>query len=73
MTQITGIWYFKPVGAGQVEVTMMGLADPAGALPSSAVNLLIHETPYRTLQGMRATVGAAVYQQTRAPQIKEVE
>jgi hypothetical protein len=61
----------KPLGHGEVEVTMIGLADPAGSLPSGAVNLLIHETPYRTLQGMRSAVSAAVYQQVRASQIQE--
>lgn len=73
MTEMWGTWIFKPLGKGLVEVTMLGRADPAGSIPYSAINLLIHETPYRTLQGMRKLVQEQGYQQVRAPQIQEVD
>jgi hypothetical protein len=32
---------------------MIGRANPSGNIPFGVVNLIIHETPYRTLLGLR--------------------
>lgn len=71
MPDMEGTWLFRPLGTGSVEVTMVGRANPGGNVPAGIVNLIIHETPYRTLQGMRRLVAEPRYQKTPLPQIRE--
>lgn len=71
MPDIDGNWTFRPLNNGVVEVTMQGRADPGGSLPASVVNLMIHETPYRTLQGLRRVISDRRYQSVRSPKIIE--
>ena len=71
MPDMVGDWIFRPLGGGKVEVTMIGRADPSGNIPSSAVNLIIHETPYRTLLGLHDEIGSERYQRARLKQIQE--
>lgn len=71
MPQMRGHWQFRPLGNGLVEVTMSGIANPGGAIPGFLVNLVIHETPYRTLLGLRRLVGQPRYQQAHIPGIRE--
>lgn len=71
MPDLEGNWTFRPLGQGLVEVTMSGRADPGGHIPAGVVNLLIYETPYRTLRGLRREIGAARYQKSHMPQIRE--
>lgn len=71
MPDMEGTWLFRPLGGELVEVTMIGRADPGGNIPSGVVNLIIHETPYRTMQGMRKVLGEARYQKSPLPQIRE--
>lgn len=71
MPALRGRWEFRPLGKGLVEVSMSGHADPGGHLPDFLVNLMIKETPYRTLLGLRRAIGSAKYQQTRMPGIRE--
>lgn len=72
MADMDGTWIFRPLGQGQVEVTMFGRADPGGHIPASAVNLIIHETPYRTLQGLRKVISDPRYQKTPLAQIRDI-
>lgn len=71
MPDMTGTWIFRPIGNGLVEVTMIGQANPGGNIPSAVVNLIIHETPYRTMQGMRKLVAAPKYQKAALARIRE--
>ncbi len=71
MPDMEGLWEFKPLGKGLVEVTMVGRADPGGAIPSGVVNLVIQETPYMTLRNLRKAIADPQYQRLRLPQIKE--
>lgn len=71
MPDMEGTWIFRPLGAEKIEVTMMGRADPGGNIPAGIVNLIIHETPYRTLQGMRRMLPNVRYQKAPLPQIRE--
>jgi hypothetical protein len=71
MPDMAGTWMFRPIGNGWVEVTMIGRANPGGNIPAGVVNLIIHETPLRTMQAMRRVVGEAKYQKTPVPQIRE--
>lgn len=73
MPDMVGDWIFRPLGRGKVEVTMIGRANPAGNIPSAVVNLIIHETPYQTLLGLRKIIGEQRYQGARLPQIRELQ
>lgn len=72
MTDMLGNWRFKPLKDGIVEVTMQGRANPGGSIPAGVINLLVHETPYKTLQGLRRVIGSDIYQKQSFPQIREV-
>lgn len=71
MPDMVGDWIFRPLGGGKVEVTMVGRANPSGNIPFGVVNLIIHETPYRTLLGLRQVIGTERYQRSRLAQIRE--
>lgn len=73
MLDMLGTWQFKPLSDGMVEITMQGRANPGGSIPASVINLLVHETPYKTLQGLRRVIANPDYQKQRFPQIHEVE
>ena len=68
MPEMVGDWIFRPLTGGRVEVTMVGRADPAGNVPTAVVNLIIHETPYQTLLGLRKRVADERYR--NAPRFK---
>lgn len=72
MPNMRGHWEFRPLGNGLVEVTMSGLADPGGAIPDFLVNLVIKETPFQTLVGLRRMIGQPRYQQAHVEGIREV-
>lgn len=72
MPALRGHWEFRPLGDGLVEVVMSGHADPGGHIPDFLVNLLIKETPYRTLLGLRRMITAPKYQQHRLEGIREL-
>lgn len=71
MPYFSGLWIFRPLGNGRIEVTLQGLADPGGIIPSGIVNLIIHETPYQTLRGLRRVIGMPRYQTAVMPQLRE--
>lgn len=71
MPDIDGNWTFRPLPNGLVEVTMQGRADPGGHIPASVVNMIIHETPYRTLLGLRRVISDRRYQGASNPSINE--
>ncbi|MGH8493960.1 MAG: START domain-containing protein [Moraxellaceae bacterium] len=49
-------WTFTPLGRGQVKVIMGGHVDPGGNLPEWAVNMLIQESPLRTLTNLKRMI-----------------
>lgn len=69
MPEMNGRWEFRPLGKGEVEVTMYGRADPGGRLPHFLVNLFTSEVPYQTLAGLRRRIGH--YQQARLEGLQE--
>ncbi len=71
MPDMEGSWTFQPQGEGRVKVTMTMRANPGGNIPAGVINLIIHETPYRTLRGLRKVIGEPRYQNARMPQIRE--
>jgi hypothetical protein len=71
MPEMNGLWTFKPLGNKQVEVTMEGYGNPGGSIPKAAINLLIHETPYMTLKGMRKVITDPKYQNSVVKLVKE--
>ena len=71
MPEVQGSWIFRPMGQGQVEVTMTGHADPGGILPSALINLLVQEHPYRSLSALRELIASPQYQGYRVASIRE--
>jgi hypothetical protein len=71
MPEMEGSWIFRPLGAEMVEVTMLGRADPSGAIPPGVVNLIIDVTPFETMRAMRRMLADPRYQRTPVPMIRE--
>lgn len=71
MPGMRGRWEFRPLGDGKVEVTMSGHADPGGYLPDFLVNLVVKETPYQTLLGLRRMIAQEKYQRHQIDGIRE--
>jgi len=66
-------WTFVPLADGNVRVIMEGHADPAGNMPAWAVNLLIQESPFATLQNMRNVVVEERYQKAHVQDVNVVQ
>ena len=49
-------WHFTPKGDGKVLVENYAHVDPNGKVPAWLTNLLIEESPYKTLRNMRKLV-----------------
>lgn len=49
-------WTFIPQGGGKVRVVMSGHVDPGGNLPEWAVNMLIQQSPLRTLANLKRMI-----------------
>jgi hypothetical protein len=64
-------WTFVPTSDGNVRVIMEGHADPGGYLPSWAVNMLIQQSPFKTLQNMRNMVAADRYQKAHMQDVNQ--
>lgn len=54
-------WIFTPTENGNVEVVSEAHIDPNGPTPAWITNLLLVETPFKTLQGMRRLVQTGRY------------
>lgn len=70
MPDMVGDWILRPLPGGRVEVTMIGRANPSGNVPFGVVNLIIHETPYLTLLGLRDMISNERYR--NAPRLKQI-
>ncbi|VAX28375.1 hypothetical protein MNBD_NITROSPIRAE01-568 [hydrothermal vent metagenome] len=68
-------WLFSPLQDGTVEVLFQGYGDAGGNMSSKLlhwfVNLALWESPYNTLQGMRAIIHQEKYQHQTFPFIQE--
>jgi len=64
-------WTLEPRSDGLVTVRMEGEALPGGLLPLWAVNLLIQESPWRTLRNLRKVIVQGKYQEQVIPGIVE--
>lgn len=64
-------WTFRPVGNGMVEVTTEGHVDPAGHLPSWAVNVVLQESPFKTLRNLRDVIQDDRFQRAHMSGVQE--
>jgi len=71
MPKVEGGWLFRPLGHGQVEVTMTGHAELGGYVPAAIVNLLIQEHPYNSLLGLKKVIGETRFQTARLNTVRE--
>jgi hypothetical protein len=71
MPDMQGKWELRPLGNGQVEVSMYGRADPGGAIPKFLINMFVQEMPYNTMLGLEKVIVQDRYQKVLMKQIKE--
>ncbi|MBL4672331.1 MAG: START domain-containing protein [Arenicella sp.] len=54
-------WHFTPLNNGMVLVENYAHVDPTGNVPAWLTNLLIVDSPYRTLKNMRKLISTGAY------------
>ncbi|HSW13823.1 MAG TPA: START domain-containing protein [Solimonas sp.] len=64
-------WLLTPEREGRVLVEMRSLTDPAGPIPSSAINAMSVGVPFGTLEKLRAMAQLPKYRQASLGFIKE--
>jgi len=76
MTQVKSHWSFKPLPEGKVEVRFQGYGDAGGKMSSDVmrwfIDLVLWESPFNTLRGMRKIIQNPKYQEQSFPFIKEL-
>ena len=50
-------WTIMPTGSEMTHVVLEGFVDPAGTIPDWISNLLIIESPFKTINGLRERMG----------------
>lgn len=63
-------WTFLPLADGSLEVTSVAHIDPNGPTPSWITNLLLVDTPFKTLEGMRRVLASGRYDDTKIDFLK---
>jgi hypothetical protein len=56
-----GFWKLTPMENGKVKAVLQMLAEPGGMIPAWLANLVVVETPYVTLSGLREMLDDPVY------------
>ncbi|MBV6572573.1 hypothetical protein JL980_06210, partial [Acinetobacter baumannii] len=69
LTRYEGDWTFQKLANNTVKVTTSGYADPAGAIPLSFVNMVVHQQPYQKVLKMKREVINPIYEQHKLPKI----
>jgi hypothetical protein len=55
-------WHFTPLGEGLVKVENYAHIDPNGPTPAWLINILLVNSPYKTMKNMRELIGSGDYQ-----------
>ena len=75
VSKIRSHWTFHPKADGSVEVGFQGYGDPGGSLSSPlmrwAIDLVLWESPMKTLQGLRQMIVEPGYQNSNLSFIRE--
>ncbi len=58
-------WHFTPLSGGQVRVENFAHIDPNGPMPAWLTNLLLVDSPYKTMRAMRTIIEAGEYAGTQ--------
>jgi len=61
VARATSQWHFTPLGNDQVKVESYAHIDPNGAVPAWLTNILMVDSPYKTMKNMREIVQAGGY------------
>ncbi len=56
-----GFWKLTPLEKGKVKVVLQMLAEPGGMIPAWLANMVVVETPFVTLSGLRKIVNEPMY------------
>ena len=60
-------WHFTPLSAGQTLIENYTHVDPNGPVPAFLVNLLLVNTPYKSLYNIRKRLKEGVYDKAELP------
>lgn len=71
VTQATTYWRFQPAGHGMVNVTTEAHIDPGGPLPAWIVNMLIVNSPFKTMSNIRRLLASGRFKNAHLDFIKE--
>ena len=64
-------WAFTPVAEGKVEVTMSAHVDPAGPTPAWLTNMLLVDSPFKTMKSMRKVIASGAYRSASVDFVEE--
>jgi hypothetical protein len=70
ITNYEGGWVLKALDANRVEVTVLGITDPAGAIPVGIANKFVQLQPFEMLKRLPNAVKGK--QQVRVPLVQNV-
>ena len=70
MERAEGLWEFKPLNNGKVQVTYQYLSDPEG-IPTWVVNMFLLSAPKNTLNGFKETIAGINYSSGDFPWLME--
>ncbi|NLN74643.1 MAG: START domain-containing protein [Bacteroidales bacterium] len=71
MTDAKSTYVLTPLDANRVKIEFYSLADPAGSIPKSIVNMFIRDTPYQTLLKLRGIVEAPSFGRKQMPHFED--
>lgn len=64
-------WYLMPKANHKTQVLLSGFIDPAGGLPSWAVNMFVEDQPFKMLKSLKKMVQKPQYQQATMAIVQE--
>ena len=71
VTRASSLWTFEPVDDGMVKVTTQAHINPGGPIPAWLINMLLVNSPYKTLTNMRRILGTGRYDDAKLGFIEE--
>ncbi len=71
LTEANTGWTFTPVADGKVEVVMSAHVDPAGPTPAWLTNMLLVDSPFKTMKQMRKVIAGGGYRDAKVAFVEE--
>ncbi len=71
IVKATTRWFFTPLGDGKIKVTTEAHLEPGGPTPAWLTNMLLIDSPLKTMSNMRALLGTGRYDDVSYSFIRE--